>query len=241
MTSSSEARVGAPVLRGESATAVTVLPAPDLRQGTWTRLGTGAAVGDPVTERTLDALAATTRDAARAQGYAVGWAEGRRRAEEQARTEAAEVARQHAADRARQASEHEAAVAALHAAAAQLHEQAALVTARIEEQGTELAWALTRELVGAELRIAPASDVVRRVLAVLPDEPMVRVRLHPGEAAALPARDLADRGVAVDADATLAPGDAVVECADRVIDLRISAAMERVAAALEQAPHGGIR
>ncbi|HEY9562838.1 MAG TPA: hypothetical protein VIR30_03615, partial [Nocardioides sp.] len=75
MTSSSEARV----LRGP--VDVTVLPAPDLRAGEWTRFGSGNARGDAVTENTLAALADSTRDAARAQGYAVGWAEGRRRAE----------------------------------------------------------------------------------------------------------------------------------------------------------------
>ena len=53
---------------------------PDLRTGVWTRLGDSAVLGDPVTEAALDGLAERTHSAARAQGYAVGWAEGRQEA-----------------------------------------------------------------------------------------------------------------------------------------------------------------
>ena len=72
----------------------------DLRSGSWTRLGDGGVVGDPVTEAVLGPLAERVRAAARAEGYAAGWAEGRRRAQEAAEQAAAE----------RAAAEHEAAV-----------------------------------------------------------------------------------------------------------------------------------
>ena len=47
---------------------------PELRVGNWTRLGGSTVLGDQVTESMLDVLAERTRDAARAQGYATGWA-----------------------------------------------------------------------------------------------------------------------------------------------------------------------
>ena len=70
MSSSSEAR----------STCRPAAPAepPDLRTGVWTRLGDDRVLGDAVTEAVLGALAERTRDAAQAQGYAVGWAEGQR-------------------------------------------------------------------------------------------------------------------------------------------------------------------
>ncbi|MDO9377688.1 MAG: hypothetical protein Q7T56_02480, partial [Nocardioidaceae bacterium] len=52
----------------------------ELRTGPWTRLGSPGLAGDPVTESMLTELAARAEAAARAQGYAAGWAEGRREA-----------------------------------------------------------------------------------------------------------------------------------------------------------------
>ncbi|HEY1134125.1 MAG TPA: hypothetical protein VGE77_06075, partial [Nocardioides sp.] len=51
---------------------------PELRTGNWTRRGGPGVLGDPVTEELMDALATSTRAAAQSQGYAVGWAQGRR-------------------------------------------------------------------------------------------------------------------------------------------------------------------
>ena len=109
-----------PVSRPEEALAP--LATPELRTGVWTRFGTSSVLGDAVTEETLSALAETTRTAARSQGYAVGWAEGRRAARDEAdaAARAAEAARREAEDA--RAREHAAAVAALELAAARLHE-----------------------------------------------------------------------------------------------------------------------
>lgn len=218
MNSSSEAVVTTPV------------ELPELRTGDWTRLGSNAVLGDAVTEQTLARLAESTRVAAGSQGYAVGWAEGQRAAREVARVDAEAVAAANAEAQARRAAEHAAAVAALEAAAADLRAAVAGVCATLEEQATDLACQLTEELVGHELT-AGSSDVVRRVLALLPTNPVARVRLHPAD---LPdgMAGLAEHGVTVVADPGLTRGDALVEVDEHVLDLRLETAMQRVREAL---------
>ncbi len=92
----------------------------ELRSGEWTRLGGAAILGDAATEHTLSALAADAQAAARAQGYATGWAEGRRAAEEQAHAAELEAAEQRRVADDRREAEHQAAVQALLTAAASL-------------------------------------------------------------------------------------------------------------------------
>src|SRR5688572_17219799 len=76
--------------------AVGALPTPELRTGHWTRLGSESVLGDLVTESVLGDIADRVRAAATAEGYAVGWAQGRRdaaaAAAEEARVRAAEQA-----------------------------------------------------------------------------------------------------------------------------------------------------
>jgi flagellar assembly protein FliH len=209
----------------------TPLATPELRTGEWTRFGGSRVLGDAVTEETLSTLAESTRTAARSQGYAVGWADGQRAAREAARIEAEIAAEQRAAAESCRDTEHRAAVAALQLAAAHLHDAVAGMTATIEEQATGLAWELTRELVGHELRSASGADVVRRALQLTPTEPVSQLHLHPDQLADLTVADraeLADRGVSVVADPTLAWGDALVAAEDHVVDLRIGTALERV-------------
>ncbi len=229
MSSSSEARV----LRGAAAGAVVPLHTRDLRSGAWTRFGDADAVGDPVTEHTLDALATQTRAAATAQGYAVGWAEGRQLAAAEAEAEAADRAARAEAAETHRAAEHATAVAALRAAADRLQDRIAEVATMVETQGTDLALTLVRELLGHELRVATSADVVRRVLRVLPDDPTVVVRLSPGIVEDVVVRDLAERGVAVVADPSLSAEDALVETDRHVVDLRLDEAMARVASVLQ--------
>lgn len=206
------------------------LATPELRTGLWTRFGASNVLGDEVTEGTLAALAESTRTAANSQGYAVGWAAGQRAAREEVRLEAAATEQQRLRTEAQRAQEHQAALSALELAALKLHDAAAEVCARIETQATDLAWELTRELVGHEVASADSADVVRRVLALLPSEPVVRIRLHPQDAAAADA--LTTDGVVVVADSTLSRGDALVEAEDHVLDLRLDTALARVREAL---------
>lgn len=210
---------------------LTPIATPELRTGVWTRFGGSSVLGDAVTEQTLSALAESTRNAARSQGYAVGWADGQRAARAQARLEAdaAEQARLEAEQEREQ--EHRAAVAALELAAARLHEAVAGMSAQVEEQATGLAWELTRELVGHELRSVTGQDVVRRALELVPTEPIARLHLHPDQVGELTAADLAelaDHGTAVVADHALAWGDALAEVVDHVVDLRVRTALDRV-------------
>jgi flagellar assembly protein FliH len=224
MSSSSDAVVG-------SSRDLVPLATPELRTGVWTRFGAASVLGDAVTEQILSALAESTRAAARSQGYAVGWAEGQRAARDAARADAETTDSARVAVEAERLVEHGAAVAALQLAAAQLHDAVAGLSAAVEERATGLAWELTRELVGHELRSATGQDVVRRALELTPTEPVARLHLHPDQAAELREADLAEllaRGVNVIPDPSLAWGDALVDCDEHVVDVRVSTAMERV-------------
>ncbi|GGO77976.1 FliH/SctL family protein [Nocardioides deserti] len=226
MSSSSDATV----LRGVDASAVRTASTPELRTGAWTRFGSGSVLGDEVTEETLGGLAETARRAARSQGYAVGWAEGRREAAEVAR----EAARRREADRAvedrRREEEHQQALAGLRRAAEQLAAAVAAVEDHVHAHALTLARELTEALVGHELRSSPdrADDVVRRVLAERSDDRPVVARLHPGLLDRDTTTALAAAGVSVVEDDRLGPDDAMVEVDGSVVDLRVARRLERV-------------
>lgn len=221
------------VLRGRWAAEAVAPATPELGSGTWTRLGDASVLGDPVTEATLAALAEATQSAARAQGYAVGWSQGRREAAEEAERTARFAAEQRLADDERRATEHAVALAALEAAAAGFAAATAVVADRVEAAAAGLAYDLTEALLDRELALAgPGVDAVRRALALLPPTGAVRVRLAPRDASSEATAALAGHGVPVLADPALAPGEAVVEADDHVLDGRFSTALDRVRAAL---------
>ncbi len=201
----------------------------ELREGGWTRLAGGSVLGDRVTEHALSGLAAQAESAARAKGYATGWAEGRRAAEERAAVERAEVATHIAAEEQRREEEHRAAVAALVRATVQLEEALAAATERVESQATTVALQLTEALLGHELAVAeaPGVDAVRRALALMPGEPVVKIRVTPAEANHPELARLAGAAVVVP-DPTLHRGEALVETDTRVVDVRASQALARV-------------
>lgn len=166
----------------------------------------------------------STHDSARAQGYAVGWAQGRREAEASARAEADELARASAAREQRRDAELAAAVSALHEATAAAHQLFADACRRVDEQAGVLALELTRTLVGA-LEPDP-THVLDRVLGLLPAHAVASVHLHPEVAAV--AGDLTDLGVVVVADPSLGRADAVAQADDHVVDLRVDQALARL-------------
>lgn len=174
--------------------------------------------------RTVEA----THDSARAQGYAVGWAQGRRDAAAAVRAEAEQQAAAVAATEARREAEHAAAVAALHEAAAQAHRALAETCRRVDEQASVMALELTRELVGAVG--ADPVHLLDRVIGLLPHHAVVSVRLNPAIAAV--AGELADHGITVVADPSLALGDAVAHAEDHVVDLRVDETIARLAEVL---------
>lgn len=207
---------------------------PDLRTGVWTRLGDHAVLGDEITEAALGVLAERTRDAARAQGYSVGWAEGRREALELASVTATMVEQRHQEEELRREREHQTAVAALVAAADALRTAAQDVATRIADQAVDLAFDLTETIVGHELasEVNPGAAVVSRVLATLPDDPTTTVRLHPTVVHSDAVAALAEHGVRLVVDPDLARHDAVVETETNAIDLRVGRALDRLREAL---------
>jgi flagellar assembly protein FliH len=223
MTSSSEGLV----LRGERAGTATPLRTPDLRSGGWTRFGNAGVLGDAVTERTLDDLADRTRAAAEAQGYAVGWAQGKREAQAAEARATAEREARTRQDEARRHAEHTAALTGLREAAAALRSATDAVVSHVEEAASELACDLTAEILGVAAAAVTPADVVRRVLALVPTGPLATVRLNPSVCRAAASADL-PASVTLRADASLGPADAVVELEDHVLDLRVDQALARV-------------
>jgi flagellar assembly protein FliH len=201
----------------------------ELRAGAWTRLGDRTVLGDPVTEHMLSGLAEQAQAAARTQGYATGWAEGRRAADERAEDLRRELLAEHHAAEQRRDAEHRSAVEALLRAAAALTTAVTSVCDEVARHTVDVAAALTEELLGHELTTAtaPGADAVRRALALLPEDAVVRVRLSPAETAD---PSLAERlgAVQVIADPSLERGDALVELVDGVLDARVSRAIARV-------------
>jgi flagellar assembly protein FliH len=192
-----------------------------------------------------DGLAAEARATAHAQGYAAGWAEGKRQA---AATALA------AADRARAEAQRVAAaglvrleqvVTAVAAAARALEQRAAQPAAEAEELILRVAVMLAETVVGHELAAThtPGEDAMRRALALAPLGRPVLVRLNPADHALLAAgggqREVDGRTVTLLPDPALQPGDAVAECDATTIDARVDAALARIRAVLHGDGHGG--
>jgi len=206
-------------------TSLATLPTPDLPAADWTDTTTLART-------VLGDLAESARAEAQAQGYAVGWARGRRDAQAAAAAEADQRQQAHHEAEARREREHQAAVAALRDAADQVRGALTDLCGRVEEQGTDLALALTETLLARELTVLTEADVVHRVLSAAPGTTTAVVRLHPSVAGSVDAKELVDAGLVIVPDAGLDRVDAVVECDGALTDLRIAAAMDRLREAL---------
>lgn len=234
MTSTSSDRV---VLRGvHPDAAAQAVAQTDLRSGTWTRLGADGVLGDAVTEATLASLAETTRDAARAQGYAAGWAQGRRAfLAEAAATEAHRLARQQA-DHARDLAERHGATVALGAAVTACQAQVDQIAAELASHSVSLALRIAEAVLGREVATAadPGADALRRALTSVPPLVPVTVRMHPADRALLEPGVLEGRPVTFVDDPALRRGDAVVETDSSVVDATLDAALERVREVLSQ-------
>ena len=227
MTSSSEPRV----LRLADHVETTPLVVTDLRSGHWTRLGSGGVLGDRVTEEAMSDLAEKARTAGHAEGYAVGWSLGSRRAEQESRARREDEERQHAEDRDRREQEHARALADLVQAAHALDAAIGDAVARVEQQAAALALELTRELVGEAAATAGVGAVAARVRSALPVPPPGAVlHAHP-DVAHHPDADW-PAGVTVRSDATLGRADVLVDLDEGVLDLRVDHALQRLAEVL---------
>jgi flagellar assembly protein FliH len=188
---------------------------------------------DPLQRAGLDELSAVARQAARAEGYAVGWAQGRRAAEEAAQREAAAAAVEQAEAAKRSETAMLSALQALAAAADALEGRAVVPAAELSAAVVEGAFELAQTLLGRELTLAtePGLDAIRRALVLLPENRPVTARLHPDDAsvtrAALAAAELG-REILVVADPGVEPGGAVVDCDATRVDAQLGPALERV-------------
>jgi len=200
---------------------LTPLPLPDLPAANWTD-------ANELARTVLGELAENARAEAHAQGYAVGWARGRRDALTAATAAAEQAEHTRREAEVRREDEHRAAVTALRQSAQQVRALLTELCSSIEEQGTDLAWAITETLLAREVTVVTDADVVRRVLTVLPAAPTATVRLHPSVVASAASAELTDAGLVLVADASLDRADAVVECDGAVTDLRIATAMDRL-------------
>lgn len=177
---------------------------------------------------------------AKASGYAAGWAEGRRAA---GRT-ADDLAERTAAEAARRASEHTAAVrraiTALSTAAARLDDRTVAGLEEIGQAVVGAAFAIAEAVIGRELATAtdPGTDAIERVLASVPPNGPVMVRLHPADLATLvenvgsTTQTIDGRTVTLISDPSLGLGDAIAECEATRVEARITDAVARIRAAL---------
>ena len=219
------------VLRGaEAEQAAALRTGTDLRRGGWTRLGDTNVLGDKVTEETLAALAGRAEKAARAQGYAAGWAEGRRKATETLAEQRAEQLQVLDADRARVLEAQQAAVLALAAAVEGVEATLAGTEQVLAVQAVELALQIAAAIVQHDVLTStdPGADALVRALATVPPGVPVTVRLHPADRAQLDLTLLEGRQVAVVDDPALARGDALAETDTQIVDARLTVALDRV-------------
>lgn len=232
MTSTSSEPV---VLRGVDTAPVPSLDgSSDLRRGRWTRLGDGAIRGDAVTEAALADLTERSRMAARAQGYAAGWAEGRRKAVEDAEQERLErtMALDAAAAQARRAQT--GLVAGLTAAVERVGVDVTERWDELKDHALDLALLVAEAVLQRELAVVDdvAAEALRRALADIPVTTSVAVRLNPVDLGGLDPRVVAERPVRLVADATVGTGEAYVETETSTVDATISGALQRVREAL---------
>ena len=121
-------------------------------------------------------------------------------------------------------------------AAAALYAREATARQEIEDQVVAVAFEIAQVLVGHELSHAEHAgrDALARALDFAPEQGHVIARLHPDDLGALgdPADLAPGRSLVVVADATMRPGDCVVDVNGCRIDARLDTAIERVRAVL---------
>ncbi|WP_448631319.1 FliH/SctL family protein [Cellulomonas soli] len=176
-------------------------------------------------------------ESARAQGFAAGYAAGSREAARVAATEAQGVAALVEQAAAARAAEHARALQVLSAAASAAQARTQPVLDQVERRLHLAAVELAQALLGVELSDAERAGraALARVLGNprLPDA--VDIRLHPRDLEALRAAGVDTtlaEGVVLTPDASLAPGDAVAEHPDGLLDARLGEALTRALDAL---------
>lgn len=175
-------------------------------------------------------------DAARARGYAAGYAAGAHAAEEEAAALREQMRAEHAAkleDLARVAAQ---AREALDAAARAVRAQTVPVVEQAQGAAVEAALSIAEAVIGFELadRHAAARAALRRALSG-PEGAGVLVRMHPDDVETLQGLDVVPGDVELVADPGISPGDAMAELEHGFLDARIATAVERARAELTEA------
>lgn len=167
----------------------------------------------------------------RAEAFARGFEEGHAAGLEEGRAAGYEEGRQagEAAEAMRLSASRQAAECAL----ADLRAGEEKWAGNIEENLCALAVAIARHVLGRELQADPTgiADLVRQALTEFPIDQPLRIRINPGDLAALSSVSTpitAGREAAWVPDALIAPGGCLVEGRDRIIDGRVDAALERI-------------
>jgi flagellar assembly protein FliH len=173
------------------------------------------------------ALSAASEPAAPESGYEAGYEAGYAQGEEAAQAQAADEAR-------RARTQLEQAVGALAEAGRSAASAFAERRDELERSVATFAFELVETLVGRELALAtnPGRDAVLRALASDDSGLPATVRLHPDDLEALQGagEGVLDgtRELSVVADASVAPGGAVVQIGSATIDGQLASALQRV-------------
>lgn len=163
------------------------------------------------------------------RGHAAGYAAGLRVAEAELSARRAELEAE-AESRAEESRRRvESALEALDAAAARLDARRAPVLADADRALTAAAVELAAAILARE-PVATSAEALDRALALAGDATPRRIRLNPADLVALGGG--ASAGIELVADASIAPGDAVLDLADGELDARLSASLDRARAAL---------
>lgn len=174
-----------------------------------------------------------TDDRAEARGHAAGYAAGRQVAERELITLRAQLEASAAIELAAARGRLDSAAAALTAAAGRIAALQAPVLADADRALAASALELATVLLGREP--APSSvETLERAIGMSSDLAPRRIRLNPADADAV--SDLVPGGVEVLADPAILPGDAVLDLAHGELDARMTAALDRVRAALDGGP-----
>lgn len=183
------------------------------------------------------------RTRAEASGHAAGYAAGLRAADRELTARRAVLEAEHADALARLQEATTASLAALAAAGRALEERVVPVLHEAEEALVATALDLASAVVGYEVAASERSRdgdprggrtaraALARALDGLDPSVVVRVRLHPADAA-LVADAARSAGVEVVADPSLRPGDAEADLPTGLVDARLSTALGRARTAL---------
>jgi flagellar assembly protein FliH len=241
--SSSPQEAGTAVLRGAGADSATALAHIDLGKLVADRAAGPMAVPGARGWQavTADDLVEEVRETARAEGYAAGWAQGRKvAAAEAAQHSAAERARAEAAEIERDQRLRET-VASLARAATEVEQRVIPSLDQISDVVLAAALVLAEAVVGRELTLSaePGLDALRRSLDLTPRQRPVVVRMNPDDLASITGVpqagapvDIDGRSVTLVPDPSITRGGSVADCDATEVDARIESALGRAREAM---------